>query len=60
MDTVQSPTQIKWGVDPGHSEIGFKVKHLMVTNIRGVFKFSSMSNLMALQQTHGVGKGRVL
>jgi len=37
MDTVQLPTQIKWGVDPSHSQIGFKVKHLMVTNIRGVF-----------------------
>src|SRR5579872_1414568 len=28
----------KWGIDPMHSEIGFKVKHLMFTNVRGSFK----------------------
>src|SRR4051794_75359 len=28
---------IKWAVDPTHSEVGFKVKHLMVTNISGSF-----------------------
>lgn len=25
-------------MDPSHSEIAFKVKHLMITNIKGVFK----------------------
>ena len=39
METAQEVlTQTKWGFDPAHSEIGFKVKHLMVTNVRGVFK----------------------
>ena len=28
----------KWGIDPVHSEIGFKIKHLMFTNVRGSFK----------------------
>jgi polyisoprenoid-binding protein YceI len=28
----------KWVIDPAHSEIAFKVKHLMITNVRGVFK----------------------
>jgi polyisoprenoid-binding protein YceI len=28
----------KWVIDPIHSEIGFKVKHLMITNVRGTFK----------------------
>lgn len=28
----------KWDIDPAHSEIGFKVKHLMITNVKGVFK----------------------
>ena len=28
----------KWIVDPIHSEIGFRVRHLMITNIKGVFK----------------------
>ena len=28
----------KWALDPTHSEIGFKVKHLMFTNVSGHFK----------------------
>jgi polyisoprenoid-binding protein YceI len=28
----------KWVIDPVHSEIAFKVKHLMITNIKGVFQ----------------------
>ena len=28
----------KWKVDPAHSEIQFKVRHLMVTNVTGYFK----------------------
>ena len=31
-------TKTKWGIDPVHSEIGFKVKHLMITTVKGVFK----------------------
>lgn len=27
----------KWVIDPVHSEVGFKVRHLMVTNIKGHF-----------------------
>lgn len=30
-------TKTKWTIDPAHSEVGFKVKHLMVTNIKGHF-----------------------
>lgn len=28
----------KWVVDPSHSEILFKVKHLMITNVKGEFR----------------------
>lgn len=28
----------KWSIDPAHSEIAFKVKHLMITNVKGTFK----------------------
>lgn len=28
----------KWVLDPAHSEITFKVKHLMISNIKGEFK----------------------
>lgn len=29
---------ITWKIDPGHSEIQFKVKHLMITTVTGYFK----------------------
>jgi polyisoprenoid-binding protein YceI len=28
----------KWAIDPSHSKIGFKVKHLMISNVPGNFK----------------------
>lgn len=31
-------TKTKWIIDPVHTEIAFKVKHLMITNVKGVFK----------------------
>lgn len=30
--------QVKWSIDPSHSEINFRVKHLMITNVNGKFK----------------------
>jgi polyisoprenoid-binding protein YceI len=30
-------TKTIWAIDPSHSEIGFKVKHLVVSNLRGTF-----------------------
>ena len=30
-------TTTKWAIDPTHSEIGFKVKHMMFTNVSGRF-----------------------
>lgn len=35
METV---TKTKWTIDPTHSEILFKVKHLMITNVKGEFR----------------------
>src|SRR6476660_2760148 len=29
--------KVKWVLDPTHSELGFKIKHLMISNISGVF-----------------------
>tara|TARA_R110002050_G_scaffold67407_2_gene145882 strand:+ start:14603 stop:15133 length:531 start_codon:yes stop_codon:yes gene_type:complete len=31
-------TTTKWSIDPTHSEIGFKVKHMMFTNVSGKFQ----------------------
>ena len=30
-------TTTKWNLDAAHSEIGFKVKHMMITNVSGAF-----------------------
>ena len=37
METTEVTTT-KWGIDPSHSEIAFKVKHLMISNVKGVFR----------------------
>jgi len=36
MDTTTSKTT--WALDPTHSELLFKVKHLMITNVKGEFR----------------------
>jgi len=41
METVLTKT--KWVIDPLHSQIGFKVKHLMVSTVRGTFKEYDLS-----------------
>ncbi len=28
----------KWAIDPTHSEVNFKVKHLMIANVKGAFQ----------------------
>lgn len=30
--------RIKWEIDPAHSNIEFKIKHLMITNVKGKFR----------------------
>ena len=35
---TQTLTKTKWNLDPTHSEIGFKVKHMMITNVSGSFE----------------------
>lgn len=31
-------SQTKWGIDPTHSEVQFKVKHLVISTVTGTFK----------------------
>ncbi|HEX6222849.1 MAG TPA: YceI family protein [Chryseolinea sp.] len=38
METPEVITKTKWVIDPAHSEISFKVKHLMFSNVRGRFR----------------------
>lgn len=35
--STQTATKTVWALDPTHSEIGFKVKHMMFTNVSGSF-----------------------
>ena len=34
---TETITKTKWTLDPTHSEIGFKVRHMMITNVSGTF-----------------------
>ncbi len=34
---METSIKEKWVIDPSHTEIGFKIKHLMISNIRGKF-----------------------
>jgi polyisoprenoid-binding protein YceI len=34
---TMTTTKTKWVIDHAHSEIAFKVKHLMIVNVKGVF-----------------------
>jgi polyisoprenoid-binding protein YceI len=38
MKTATVATQTKWGIDPTHSEVQFKVKHLVISTVSGSFK----------------------
>jgi len=35
--TTQTTTQTRWTIDPTHSEVGFSVRHLMISTVRGSF-----------------------
>ena len=36
--TTTTTTANRWTLDPGHSAVGFSVRHLMITNVRGEFE----------------------
>lgn len=38
-------TKTKWNLDPVHSEIGFKVRHMMITNVSGSFGTYNVSTV---------------
>lgn len=35
--TAPDSTTTKWALDPAHSELGFKIKHLMISTVTGSF-----------------------
>jgi polyisoprenoid-binding protein YceI len=38
MKTNEVPAKTKWSIDQAHSEIGFRVRHLMIAHVNGSFK----------------------
>jgi polyisoprenoid-binding protein YceI len=38
MKTTPVTTKTKWSVDQAHTEIAFKVRHLMIAHVKGAFK----------------------
>lgn len=38
MEAVKEGKKVKWSIDALHSEIGFKVNHLVFANVRGMFR----------------------
>ena len=38
MESTAVNVKTKWAINPSHSEIAFKVKHLMISNVKGFFK----------------------
>ena len=38
---MKNTNQTKWSIDNAHSEISFKVRHLMIAHVKGSFKLSS-------------------
>ena len=38
METSLATKKTKWSIDQAHSEIEFKIRHLMISNVKGSFK----------------------
>jgi polyisoprenoid-binding protein YceI len=46
--TITPAALTTWKIDPAHSAAEFKVKHMMISNVRG--KFSGLSGLLSLNE----------
>jgi polyisoprenoid-binding protein YceI len=50
--TLPSLTTGTWAIDPAHSQVGFSVRHLMVSKVRGSFKKFSGSIVVPEDAAH--------
>ncbi len=49
--TTTAPTATEtWTIDPAHTEVGFAVKHLMISTVRG--RFASVSGTILLDESN--------
>jgi len=49
MSTPASVTTTTWNLDPAHSAAEFKVRHMMISNVKG--RFTSLSGVLTLDET---------
>ena len=45
-----APATTTWNIDPAHSAAEFKVKHMMISNVKG--KFSGLTGALTLDETN--------
>jgi len=48
MSTVETPTISTWNVDSTHSVVEFKVKHMMISNLKG--QFTGVTGTLSLHE----------
>src|ERR1700686_840871 len=49
MSTVATPAITLWNVDSTHSVVEFKVKHMMISNVKG--QFTGVTGTLSLHET---------
>jgi polyisoprenoid-binding protein YceI len=37
MATMTTPATVTWNLDPAHSSAEFKMKHMMISHVKGIF-----------------------
>jgi polyisoprenoid-binding protein YceI len=48
MSTLAAPAITTWNVDPAHSVVEFKVKHMMISNVKG--QFTGVTGTLSLHE----------
>ncbi len=48
MSTVATPAITTWNIDPSHSVVEFKVKHMMISNVKG--QFTGVTGTLSLDE----------
>ena len=46
--TTATPNSTTWNIDPAHSAAEFKVKHMMISNVKG--KFTGLTGVLSLDE----------
>ena len=49
MSTLATPATSTWNIDPVHSVAEFKVKHMMISNVKG--QFTAVKGVLSLHET---------